>query len=85
MTVKAAYHASQRHGTLMTSSMVKCGTGEEGPGSCCSSVPLPWITAEFQVIAGTQEEPLIAGLEPKFLAVPLGVRLASSVFSVLSC
>lgn len=30
-------------------------------------------------------EPLIVGLEPEFLAMPLGVSFASSVFSVLGC
>lgn len=61
---------------------------EQGRRGLDPAAPLllyPGSQQSSRVIAGTQEEPLIAGLEPKFLAVPLGVRLASSVFSVLSC
>lgn len=89
--VKAAYTASQRPGVLMTPSMVTYGT--EVPGSCCSSIldcsrgldALADFRGDCWHTGGSTCEPLVAGLEPKFLTVPLGVGFASSDFRILSC
>lgn len=64
---------------LLCSSLLDCssvlGALAEFRGDC-------WHTGGGSVCTW---EPLIVGLEPKFLAVPLGVSFASSVFSVLGC